>query len=341
MTNNRRFALALFAIALPFSNQAQAEGVVNVYSYRQPQLVEPLFAAFTAKTGIDVKMVFAEKGLIERLEQEGLLSPADVLLSADVGRLVEAAGKGLGQAVTSETIAAKVPLNLRADDNQWFGLTMRARVLYVSKDRVSQDAFTYEELADAKWKGKLCSRPFDHPYNLGLTAAMIAKKGEAATKTWLQGVKANFAVKPNGNDRAQAKSVKSGECDVAFANTYYMGLMQNNEKEPEQKKWATATRMVFPSSESMGTHVNISGMLMVKSAPNKDNAVKLMEFLASDEAQALYASANYEYPVNPAVAPDKTVAAWGTLKPDGINVSEIAKNMKRASELVAEVDMNN
>jgi iron(III) transport system substrate-binding protein len=338
---SRRLAIALLVSALPLSTAAFADGTVNVYSYRQPQLVEPLFKAFAAKTGIEVKMVFAEKGLVERLEQEGPLSPADVLMSADVGRLVEASAKGLSQAVVSVNITSKVPANLRADDNQWFGLTMRARVLYVSKDRVAQDKFTYEELANPKWKGKICSRPFDHPYSLGLTAAMIAKKGDAATKLWLEGVKANFAVKPNGNDRAQAKSVKAGECDVAIANTYYMGLMQNNEKEPEQKEWAAASRMVFPSSDGMGTHVNISGMLMTKSAPNKDNALKLMEFLASDEAQALYASANYEYPVNPSLPPDKTVATWGTLTPDSLNVSEIAKNMKRASELVAEVDMNN
>jgi iron(III) transport system substrate-binding protein len=337
----RRLTLALVFTALPFVTVAQADGTVNVYSYRQPQLVEPLFKAFSDKTGIAVKMVFAEKGLVERLEQEGPLSPADVLLSADVGRLVEATSKGLGQPVTSAVITSKVPANLRAADNQWFGLTMRARVLYVSKERVAQQNFTYEELADPKWKGKICSRPFDHPYSLGLTAAMIAKKGDAATKIWLQGVKANFAVKPNGNDRAQAKSVMAGECDIAIANTYYMGLMQNNDKEPEQKDWAAATRMVFPASDTMGTHVNISGMLLTKSAPNKDNAIKLMEYLASDEAQALYASANYEYPVNPTVAPDKTVAAWGVLTPDGLHVADIAAQLKRASELVAEVDMNN
>jgi iron(III) transport system substrate-binding protein len=341
MTITRRLFLALLATAVPFVATAKADGSVNVYSYRQPQLVEPLFKAFTEKTGIDVKMVFAEKGLVERLEQEGALSPADVLMSADVGRLVDAAAKGLGQPVASEAIISKVPANLRAEDNQWFGLTMRARVLYVSKDRVSQQDFSYEDLADPKWKGKICSRPFDHPYNLGLTAAMIAKKGDVATKAWLEGVKANFVARPNGNDRAQAKSVKAGECDIAIANTYYMGLMQTNEKEPEQKEWAAASRMVFPASDSMGTHVNISGMMLTKSAPNKGNAVKLMEFLASDEAEALYASANYEYPVNPAVAPDKTVAAWGALKPDSLNVTEIAKNLKRASELVAEVDMNN
>ncbi len=336
----RRFFLAFLLSALP-SAMAFADGVVNVYSYRQPPLVEPLFKAFTEKTGIAVRMVFAEKGLIERLEQEGPLSPADVLMSSDVGRLVEAAAKDLAQPVVSDAITSKIPANLRASDNQWFGLTMRARVVYVSVDRVPQTAISYEELADPKWKGKLCTRPFDHPYSLGLTAFMIAKLGDAETRTWLEGVKANFAVKPNGNDRAQAKSVMAGECDVALANTYYMGLMQNNDKEPEQKDWAKASRLVFPASDRMGTHVNISGMLMVKNAPDKDNALKLMEFLASDEAQQLYANANYEYPVNPSVKPSATVQAWGTLTPDGINVAEIAKHLKRATELVAETDMNN
>jgi iron(III) transport system substrate-binding protein len=327
-------------IALGAALPARADGVVNVYSYRQPQLVEPLFSAFTAKTGITVKMIFAEKGLIERMEQEGALSPVDVLLTADVGRLVEAASKGLAQPVVSPAIQAAVPAALRDSQDQWFGLTMRARVIYASKTRVAQNSISYEDLADPKWKGKICSRPFDHPYNLGLTAAMLAKKGEAATKTWLEGVKANFAVKPNGNDRAQAKSVFAGECDLAIGNTYYMGLMQNNDKEPEQKEWAAALKVLFPASEQMGTHVNISGMLLAKNAPDKDNAIQLMEYLASDAAQSLYASGNYEYPVNPSVKPSDTVAAWGTLVPDSLNVTEIAKFQKRASELVAEVGMN-
>jgi iron(III) transport system substrate-binding protein len=231
--------------------------------------------------------------------------------------------------------------NLRADDNQWFGLTMRARVVYASNDRVPQTALSYEELADPKWKGKICSRPFDHPYNLGLTAFMIAKMGDADTKKWLEGVKANFAVRPNGNDRSQAKSVMAGECDLALGNTYYMGLMQNDDQEPEQKEWAKASRIIFPASDRMGTHVNISGMLMTKNAPDRDNALKLMEFLASDEAQALYAGANYEYPVNPTVKASATVEAWGPLKPDSINVADVARHLKRAAELVAEVDMNN
>ena len=336
----RTLATALLCSSVLFASTSFADGVVNVYSYRQPQLVEPLFKLFQEKTGVEVKMVFAEKGLIERMEQEAALSPVDVLLTADAGRLVEAAEKGLAQSVSSEAISAKVPEALRDGTNQWFGLTMRARVVYASKERGKQDSISYEELADPKFKGKVCTRPGDHPYNLGLIGAMIARRGEAATKTWLEGLKANLAVKPNGNDRAQAKSVAAGECDLAIANTYYMGLMMTNEKEPEQKEWAAASRIIFPSSPEMGTHVNISGMLMAKNAPNHDNALKLMEFLASDEAQALYASQNFEYPVNPAVKASDIVAGWGTFTPDTLYMAEIARNQKAAAKLVNDVQFN-
>ncbi len=323
------------------SLSAFANGTVNVYSYRQPQLVEPLFKAFTARTGIEVKMVFAEKGLVERLEQEGPLSPADVLLSADVGKLVEATDKGLAQEVNSSMIDAAVPENLRDNGHQWFGLTQRGRVVYASVDRVKQDSISYEELADPKWKGKICTRPGSHPYNLGLLSFVIAKKGEAFARQWIAGVKANLAVKPNGNDRAQAKSIAAGECDLAIANTYYMGLMTTNEKEPEQKEWAKATKILFPSSAELGTHVNISGMMLTKSSPNKDNALKLMEFLASDEAQALYAASNFEYPVNPEVSPTELVKSWGKLAPDVLPVAEVAKNIAAASKLMEDVGFDN
>jgi iron(III) transport system substrate-binding protein len=335
---------SIFAWTLLSSTQALAamgDAVVNVYSYREPQLVEPLFKAFQAQTGIEVKIVFAEKGLVERLEQEGPLSPADLLLSSDVSKLVEASDKGLAQAVVSPAIDAVVPENLRDRKHNWFGLTLRGRVIYASVDRVKQNTITYEELADPKWKGKICIRPGNHPYNLGLLSFIIAKKGEAFARQWISGVKANLAVKPNGNDRAQAKSIAAGECDLAIANTYYMGLMTTNEKEPEQKQWAKATKILFPSSNDMGTHVNISGMLLTKSAPNKNNAIKLMEFLASNEAQALYASGNFEYPVNPKVAPSELVQSWGTITPDKLPVAEIAKSISAASKMMEDVGFDN
>jgi iron(III) transport system substrate-binding protein len=340
MTRSTMLATALLTLTAAFSTPAQAEGEVNVYTYRQPSLINPLFEAFTAKTGIEVKAVFAEKGLVERLAQEGRNSPADLLLTADVGRLVEAANRGLAQPVTSPAILEKVPANLRDKDNQWFGLTMRARVIYASAERAKIDSITYEELADPKWKGKICVRPGEHPYNLNMFAAMIAHKGEDATREWLKGLKANLAIKPSGNDRAQAKSVFAGECDLAIANTYYMGKMMTNEEEPEQKEWAKAVKIIFPSSPEFGTHVNISGVLLAKNAPNKDNAIKFMEFLASDEAQRLYADGNFEYPVNPGIPPSDIVKSWGTFTPDTLNVAEIAKFEPAAVKLVDEVQFN-
>ncbi len=330
------FVIALAATAFA----AAADGVVNVYSYREPALVEPLFRAFTRNTGIDIKMVFADKGLVERMEQEGELSPVDVLLTSDVTRLVDAAAKGLGQPVISEAITAHVPPYLRDPENQWFGLTMRARVVYASRDRVSQDAISYEELADPKWKGKICMRAADHPYNLALVAGMIAERGEAETKAWLEGLKANLIAKPNGNDRAQAKSIFAGECDLGIGNTYYVGLMATNEKEPEQKDWAKAIKVLIPHSEKMGSHVNISGMLLARHAPNKANAIAFMEFLASDKAQKTYADSNFEYPVNPAVPPNDLVASLGTLNPSIRPIGDLAKFQATAIRLIEETGIN-
>jgi iron(III) transport system substrate-binding protein len=331
---------AALALVMGLSSAARADGEVNVYSYRQPSLIDPLLQAFTAKTGIQVRTVFADNGLVERLAQEGRNSPADLLLTADVGRLVEATLRDLGQPVASPAILDKVPANLRDPGNLWFGLTMRARVVYASIERARISTISYEELADPKWKGKICLRPGNHPYNLGLIAAMIAHKGEDATREWLKGVKANLAVKPSGNDRSQAKSVYAGECDLAIANTYYMGKMLTNNEEPEQKDWAKAVRIVFPASSEFGTHVNISGMMLTKNAPNKDNAVKLMEYLASDEAQRLYADGNFEYPVNPAVEASEIVKSWGSFTPDSLNVAEIARLEPAAAKLVDEVEFN-
>ncbi len=340
ITRRSILGFAATAALAGLTSRAQAAGVVNVYSYRQPTLIDPLFEAFTRATGIEVRTVFAENGLVERLAQEGRNSPADVLLSADVGRLVEAVARDLAQPVDSKAINGKVPANLRDTGNLWFGLTMRARVIYASRDRVSAEAISYEELADPKWKGKICLRPGNHPYNLGLIAAMIAHRGEDATRDWLKGLKANLAVKPSGSDRAQAKSVFAGECDLAIANTYYMGKMLTNDKEPEQKDWAKTVRIIFPASPEFGTHVNISGMLMAKNAPNRDNALKLMEFLAGDEAQRLYADGNFEYPVNPAIPASELVRSWGTFTPDSLAVAEIAKYEPAAARLVDEVQFN-
>ena len=227
-----------------------------------------------------------------------------------------------------------MPAQFRDPGNHWFGLTMRSRVVYASKERVKQDQITYEDLADPKWKGRICIRSGQHVYNTSLIATMIAHKGEAATEAWLKGVKANLAHKPAGGDREQARDIFSGKCDLALGNTYYMALMMKNEKNPEQQQWAGAIKILFPNAADRGSHVNISGMAMAKHAPNKANALKLMEFLASEDAQKIYATANNEYPVNSSVPPSDIVKSWGALKADALPLDNIAKYRKKASELV-------
>jgi iron(III) transport system substrate-binding protein len=333
-----RVALALAALAGGAAAGAAEE--VNIYSYRQPQLIDPLLKAFTAKTGVKTNVIYAADGLNERLAAEGANSPADVLLTVDAGRLSEAKDAGLTQPVESAVLAKAVPTHLRDPGNHWFGLTMRGRVVYASKERVKQDTITYEELADPKWKGKICVRSGQHVYNTSLIATIIAHKGEAYAEKWLKGVKANLAQKPAGGDREQARDIASGKCDIALGNTYYMGLMQTNDKNPEQKQWAAAIKLMFPNAGDRGTHVNISGVAVAKHAPNRSAALKLVEFLASDEAQKLYATANNEYPVGAGVAPSDIVQSWGKLKADTLPLDNIAKYRKRASELVDKVNFD-
>jgi iron(III) transport system substrate-binding protein len=333
-----RVAVCLAALAGGAAAATAEE--VNIYSYRQPQLIDPLLKAFTDKTGIKTNVVYAAAGLNERMAAEGRNSPADLLFTVDAGRLSEAKDAGLTQPVESATLAKAIPAQYRDPGNHWFGLTMRARIVYASKDRVKQDSITYEELADPKWKGKFCVRSGQHVYNTSLIATIIAHMGEEFTEKWLKGVRDNLAHKPAGGDREQARDIASGKCDIALGNTYYMGLMATNEKNPEQKQWAVAIRPIFPNAKDRGTHVNISGMAMAKNAPNRATALKLMEFLASDEAQKIYAAANNEYPVSPQVAPSQIVASWGTLKADPLPLENIAKYRKRASELVDKVNFD-
>ncbi len=342
----RRSARKLAQLALPLcllaasGSAALAQGEVNIYSYREPQLIDPLLKAFTDKTGIKANIVYAAAGLNERLAAEGQNSPADLLFTVDAGRLSEAKDAGLTQPVDDTALKAAIPAQFRDPTNHWFGLTMRSRVVYASKERVKQDAITYEELADPKWKGKICIRSGQHVYNTSLIATMVAHKGEAAAEAWLKGVKANLAHKPAGGDREQARDIASGKCDLALGNTYYMALMLKNEKNPEQKEWAAAIKILFPNAKDRGSHVNISGMALAKHAPNKANALKLMEFLASEEAQKIYALANNEYPVNPKVPPSDIVQSWGPLKADPLPLENIAKYRKKASELVDKVNFD-
>lgn len=326
--------------ALIYQPAFAADNVVNIYSYRQPELIAPLLDKFTAETGIETRVLNLSDGILERMTAEGANSPADVIFTTDIGRLTGVKDGGVTQAIDSTVIEANVPEQYRDPEDHWFGLTMRGRVVYASKDRVAQTSITYEELADAKWEGKLCTRSGQHVYNIGLFASMVAHHGEAEAEAWLKGVKANLAHTPTGNDRAQAQAIYSGECDIALGNTYYVGLMRTNEENPEQKDWAAAINVLFPNADDRGTHVNLSGMAMAKNAPNPENALKLMEFLSSADAQGIYAEQVFEYPLNDAAETSDIVAAFGDLNPDTIPLATIADNRAIASKLVDKVGFN-
>jgi iron(III) transport system substrate-binding protein len=317
---------------------AAGEPEVNLYSYRQPFLIDPMLEKFTKQTGIKVNVVYAKKGVLEKLKAEGANSPADAVLTVDIGRLNELKQAGLLQPVHSETLNRNIPAHLRHPDGLWFGLTTRARIAVVSKARVKPGELkTYADLADPRFRGRVCVRSGKHAYNVALIASVIAHEGEAAAEAWLEGVRANLARKPQGNDRAQAKAVYEGVCDVGIINTYYMGKMQTNEKEPVQKKWADAVKVVFLDQDGRGNHVNISGAAVTKTAKNRDNAIKLLEFLSADDAQRMYASVNFEYPVKDGVALDPVVKSWGAFKADTISLEKIAALRSKASQLVDRV----
>ncbi len=311
---------------------------VNVYSFRQPELLQPLFDAFTAETGIAVNVAYVDKGLVERLVAEGDRSPADLVMTVDISRLAQLVDAGVTQPVTSDVLAANIPAEFRDPANHWFGLTSRARVVYASRDRVADgEVTTYEDLADPKWQGRICSRSGVHDYSLGLMAAMIAHHGEADARVWAEGLKANLAKKPDGGDRDQVKSIWAGECDISLGNTYYMGEMV---ADPEQKPWADAVRIVYPAFEGGGTHLNISGVAMTKAAPDKAEALHLMEYLASDEAQRIYAETNHEFPVKPGVARSALVESWGAFTGDGLSLNDLARLRPDALRLMEQVNFD-
>ncbi|MCH9808971.1 MAG: Fe(3+) ABC transporter substrate-binding protein [Alphaproteobacteria bacterium] len=320
--------------------QAEASKEVNIYSYREPGLIKPLLEAFTKQTGIKTNVVFAKKGLIERAAAEGRNSPVDVLLTVDIKRLADAEAKGLAQPVKSAQIDANIPANYRDPDGNWIGLSQRARLIYASKDRVKQDTITYEELALPKWKGKICARSGQHPYNIGLLASLVSHLGAEKAEAWARGVKENLARKPAGNDRAQVKGIYSGECDIAIGNSYYMAAMQTNTKKPEQQEWANSVKLLFPNAEGRGTHVNISGAVLAKHAPHAAAGLKLIEFLASEEGQRIYAERVNEYPLREGIAASERVASWGALKADKLPLEAIAKHSPKASEIMDKVQFN-
>ena len=329
----RLSTLALLAASVPAFAQE-----INVYSHRQPELIQPLVDAFTKDTGITVNVAFVDKGMAERLQAEGDRSPADLVLTVDIARLMQIVDAGVTQAVQSDVLEANIPAELRDPEDHWFGLTSRARVVYASKDRVKPgEVTTYEDLALDKWKGRLCTRSGLADYNIALLGAMIVHHDEAYATKWAEGLKANLARKPDGGDRDQAKAIAAGECDIALGNTYYIGQMLAS---PEEKDAAEQVSIVFPTFEGGGTHLNISGVAMTKSAPNKENALKFMEWLTSDEAQKIYAETNYEFPVKAGVERSALVKSWGEFTADTTPLADIAKARAAALKIMETVDFD-
>lgn len=330
-------AVALACATLPAFAQS---GEVNIYSYREQSLLQPLIDKFAEETGIKANVLYAGDGLLERVAAEGELSPVDVVLTVDIGNLVAAEEQGLTQPITTPVLAERVPEAFRDEDGNWTALSLRARVFYVSKDRVDATALTYEDIAGPEWKGRLCTRPGDHAYNIGLIAQRIALNGIDDTREWLTNVRDNLAMAPNGSDRAQVKNILEGTCDLAIVNTYYMGAMLTNEAEPEQKDWANSARIVYPDFEGEGTQVNVAGGFIAKHAPNAANANALIEFLLSDEAQQIYADTNFEFPVVPGVEPAELTQSWGELKASSVPLTEVASYRDEAAALVDELRFN-
>ena len=327
----------IFGLALASATSTIAQAAdVNIYTSRQPELIEPLLQAFEKETGLSTATIFIEKGLEERIAAEGRNSPADLIMTVDIGRLDAAKQAGVTQPVEDSTLEANIPAEFRDPDHHWFGLTARGRVVYASKDRVKSDSIAYKDLASSEWAGRLCTRSGQHQYNIALIAAFIEHYGEEAAKEWVAGLRDNLARRPEGGDRDQAKAIYAGECDIALGNTYYVGKMATNDKEPEQKEWADAIKVIMPTFDNGKTHVNISGVALAKNAPHRDNALKLMEFLSSDEAQEIYSALNFEYPLKAGVAPSDLVENFGELKRDDITLSAIASHRSRASEIVDE-----
>ena len=324
--------LALSALILTSSLFASSE--VNVYSHRHYDTDKKLFKMFEEKTGIKVNVVKAKaSALIKRIETEGKKSPADVLITVDAGRLYQAKEKDILQSINSDYLTTNIPVNLRDTDNKWFALTKRSRVaLYKIGSDIESKLTTYEDLAKPEFKGQIMVRSSNNIYNQSLMAAMIAHHGEEYSLKWAKGVVSNMAKAPKGNDRYQVKAVANGIGQIAIVNTYYIGKMVDN-KDASQREAVKKVKVLFPKFENGGTHINVSGAGVAKYSPNKENAIKFIEFMASKEAQRLFAQGNYEYPVLKGVKTSKLVSSWGTFKDDTISINTLGQNNKAAVKI--------
>jgi iron(III) transport system substrate-binding protein len=320
--------------ALSFPAVAQ-ENLLNLYSSRHYQTDEALYANFTKTTGIKLNRIEAgEDPLIERLKNEGASSPADALVTVDAGRLWRAEQMGLFQSVDSKVLASRLPDHMRTPNNQWFGFSARARVIVYNKAALkAADVQNYEDLADPKLKGKVCTRSGSHVYNLSLMSALVEHWGEAKAEQWARGVVANFARSPKGGDTDQILAVAAGECGVAISNSYYYVRLLASDK-PEDRKAIANIGLVWPNQKNFGTHMNVSGAGVVKYAKNREAAVKYLEYLASDQAQGYFAEGNNEWPVvKGAPLNNKALASLGSFKMDTLNISALGKNQPLAQKI--------
>ena len=335
MQNKQKFILALTAFLTLQTLSSNANEEVNVYSARKEALIKPLLDIFNKETGIKVNLITGKAdALLTRMRLEGKASPADVFITVDAGRLHRAKQAGILQAAQSKTLEQLIPANLRDTDNQWFGLSQRARPIFYAKDKVNPEQLsTYEDLANNKWQGKICMRSSNSVYNQSLVASMLNAIGEEKTQTWLNQFVANFKRKPVGGDTDQLKAVAAGECDITIANTYYFGRLINSTEKSDQAV-AEKLGIFWPNQNDRGTHVNVSGAGVTANARNAQNAIKLIEFLASNDSQVWYSSINNEYPVVEGATISDTLSAWGTFKQDTVDLTVLGENNREAVKLM-------
>tara|TARA_B100001093_G_scaffold510029_1_gene575133 strand:+ start:2392 stop:3411 length:1020 start_codon:yes stop_codon:yes gene_type:complete len=332
---NMKTVLLLVIATMFFPNIANTKSL-NIYSHRQPYLLKPFIDAYTKKTGVQLNVVYSSKGLAQRLVAEGANSPADLILTVDIARLRRYEDLDLLANIDSKILNEKIPSYLRSKNNTWFGLSKRTRAIAISRDRMNpSDVLRYEDLADPKLKGKICSRPGSHVYNRALMASIIAAKGLEDAEKWAKGLVSNLAKRPQGNDRSQLKSIYSGECDVAIINHYYYGKLTYS-KNPDHRRWSKASIIIFPNQGigDRGAHVNISGGGVVKYSKNKKLATQFLEFLVTEKAQTLYGDINFEYPINNEFKLPNKLKALGTFREDNLLIEDIAKLAPKAQEII-------
>ncbi|MFC1664543.1 Fe(3+) ABC transporter substrate-binding protein [Pseudomonadota bacterium] len=336
--NINRLTLSLSLALTLLSPPLVAAEQVNLYSARKEALIKPLLDDFTKATGIEVNLVTGKAdALLKRLQSEGRNSPADLFITVDAGRLYRAAQAGVLQAVKSAVLTKAVPQAYRDPNGFWYGLSLRARpIMYVKAKVKPEQLSTYEALADPVWKGRICIRGSGNIYNQSLLASMLVANGKEKTEVWAKQFVANFARPPKGGDRDQIKAAAAGQCDLAIANTYYLGKMLTG-KDQAQKQSASKLAIFWPNQKDRGAHVNVSGIGLTKAAKNKSNAIKLLEYLVNDASQVWYAEVNNEYPVKKGVSVSKTVASWGEFRADSINLSQLGKLNPEAVKLMDRV----